>query len=104
MDVQSENNWAIRLLAVACLSLAAKMEEIHVRLLSEFSTKDYSFQCEVVQGMELLVLKTLEWRMESITPFLFLHFFASKLNDHPVKADLIPKTIQFILGIAKGIR
>ncbi|KAK4782300.1 hypothetical protein SAY86_016402 [Trapa natans] len=99
----SEDSWAIRLLAVACLSLAAKMEEIHVPLLSDFSSKDHTFRGEVVQGMELLVLKTIEWRMESITPFLFLHFLVSKLSNHPLQADLIPRTIRLILGMAKEV-
>ncbi|TQD73978.1 hypothetical protein C1H46_040477 [Malus baccata] len=35
--------------------------------------------------MELLILNTLDWRMRSITPFSFLHFFLSSLdlNDRP---------------------
>ncbi|OWM70750.1 hypothetical protein CDL15_Pgr014423 [Punica granatum] len=98
-----EDNWAIRLLAVACLSLAAKMEEVRVPLLLEFNTKDHSFRGQVVQGMELLVLKTLEWRIRSTTPFLFLHFFVSKLSSHPLGTELLPKTIQLILGITKEI-
>ncbi|KAK4778811.1 hypothetical protein SAY86_006339 [Trapa natans] len=99
----SEDIWAIKLLAVACLSLAAKMEEIHVPLLSDFSPKDHSFKGEIVQGMELLVLKTLEWRMESITPFLFLHFFVSKLSNHPPDADLTSRIIRLILSMAKEV-
>ncbi|KAK4803584.1 hypothetical protein SAY86_003401 [Trapa natans] len=98
----NENEWAIRLLAVACLSLAAKMEEVNVPLLPEFNAKDHSFRCEAVQGMELLVMKTLEWRLEAITPFLFLHFFVPKLINHPVDVvNIAPKAVRYILGMAK---
>ncbi|XP_009403752.2 cyclin-D5-2-like isoform X1 [Musa acuminata AAA Group] len=75
-------SWAIRLLSVACLSLAVKMEERKVPALSEFQTEDYRFDTEAIQRMELLVLGTLEWRMSMVTPFSYLSHFASKLQQH----------------------
>ncbi|KAJ6419766.1 hypothetical protein OIU84_029810 [Salix udensis] len=50
--------WAVRLLSVACLSLAAKMEERKAPPLSEFPVEDYCFGNKVIQRMELLVLNT----------------------------------------------
>ncbi|KAF2309663.1 hypothetical protein GH714_004508 [Hevea brasiliensis] len=43
-SIENEKLWAVRLLSVACLSLAAKMEEIKAPALSEFHTEDYNFE------------------------------------------------------------
>ncbi|CAJ2643901.1 unnamed protein product [Trifolium pratense] len=74
--IDGEKDWAIRLLSIACLSLAAKMEEYNVPGLSKFQLDDnYFFDGKVVQKMELFVLSTLDWNMGIITPFSFLSFF-----------------------------
>ncbi|KAH6788554.1 hypothetical protein C2S51_003560 [Perilla frutescens var. frutescens] len=80
-SIDADKSWAIRLLSMACLSLAAKMEEIRVPALSEFCVDDYNFESSVIQRMELLVLNTLGWKMGSFTPFSFIKFFASKFYD-----------------------
>ncbi|KAF8673926.1 hypothetical protein HU200_048374 [Digitaria exilis] len=75
--------WAARLLAVACVSVAAKMEEYSAPALSEFSTGDddeYEFSCVSIRRMELLVLSTLEWRMGGVTPFDYLPCLRSMLR------------------------
>lgn len=77
--IVAEKSWAIRLLSMACLSLAAKMEESTVPPLSEFCSEDFNFVSRHIQRMELLVLNTLEWRMGLVTPFEFIHFFVKKL-------------------------
>jgi cyclin D5 len=100
--VQSEKLWAIRLLSVACLSLAAKMEEVKVPMLSEFPLQDYNFGSRVIQRMELLVLSTLEWRMCSISPFDFLHFFITKLCKEPPPSNIFSRTLEIILAIMRG--
>ncbi|XP_031379130.1 putative cyclin-D6-1 isoform X2 [Punica granatum] len=67
--------WVFRLLAVSCLSLAAKMQK------TDFSLPDFQaeggliFDVQTVQRMEMLILGALKWRMRSITPFSFLSFF-----------------------------
>lgn len=101
--VQSEKLWAIRLLSVACLSLAAKMEEVKVPMLSEFPLQDYNFGSKVIQRMELLVLSTLEWRMSSISPFDFLHFFITKLCKDSPPSNIVSRTVEIILAIMRGI-
>ncbi|KAG0465818.1 hypothetical protein HPP92_019982 [Vanilla planifolia] len=75
-----EKSWATKLLSIACLSLAAKMEEYSPPLLSDYIFGDYRFSCKVIQRMELLVLDALEWRLCSITPFAYLGSFAKKFN------------------------
>lgn len=70
----------LRLLVISCVSLAAKMRE------KEFSSSDFQneegfiFDIQTIQRMELLILDALNWRMRSITPFSFIHFFMSFFN------------------------
>ncbi|KAE8715641.1 Interferon-related developmental regulator family protein / IFRD protein family isoform 1 [Hibiscus syriacus] len=78
-SIDSEKSWAMRLLSIACLSLAAKMEEMEVPALSEFQIEGFNFETKTIQRMELLVLNTLEWRMSLVTPFAFLHFFITEM-------------------------
>ncbi|KAG2547447.1 cyclin-D5-1-like [Panicum virgatum] len=73
--------WAARLLAVACVSLAAKMEEYRAPALPEFRADDeYDFSCDSIRRMELLVLSTLGWRMGGVTPFDYLPCLSSRLR------------------------
>ncbi|CAL4943226.1 unnamed protein product [Urochloa decumbens] len=76
--------WAARLLAVACASLAAKMEEYRAPPLPEFQADDQGrgFTSSSIRRMELLVLSTLEWRMGGVTPFDYLPCLASRLRRH----------------------
>ncbi|XP_047306915.1 cyclin-D3-2-like isoform X2 [Impatiens glandulifera] len=71
---QKDKPWMIQLLAVTCLSLAAKMEETQVPLLLDLQVEDikYMFEAKTIKRMELLVLSGLKWRMNPITPLLFL--------------------------------
>ncbi|XP_031270711.1 cyclin-D5-1-like [Pistacia vera] len=100
--IDGEKSWAIKLLSVACLSLAAKMEEIKVPALSEFQLEEYNFESRVILKMELLVLTTLDWRMGSITPFTFLHYFITKLCKDPPN-DVISRTATLIFAIMREI-
>lgn len=63
---------------MACLSLAVKMAECKAMPSTEFQTEDYRFDGKAVQRMELLVLRTLEWRMNRVTPFSYLNYCSSK--------------------------
>ncbi|CAK7339663.1 unnamed protein product [Dovyalis caffra] len=95
--------WAIRLLSVACLSIAAKMEECKVPALSEFCVEDYCFENKVIQRMELLVLNTLEWRMNSITPFTYLHYFIKKECGESKQKEIVSRAVEFIVAMIKEI-
>ncbi|KAG5543802.1 hypothetical protein RHGRI_016528 [Rhododendron griersonianum] len=84
--------WMMQLLAVACLSIAAKMEETEVPLSLD------------LQRMELLVMSTLKWRMKSVTPFSFIDHFLRKINGDkiPLRSSIFLAT-QLILSTIKGI-
>ncbi|KAK3231233.1 hypothetical protein Dsin_003114 [Dipteronia sinensis] len=101
--IDSEKLWAIKLVSVACLSLAAKMEEINVPALTEFQIDEYDFGSNVKQRMELLVLNTLNWRLRSVTPFVFLHYFSTKFfNDSPPN-NVLSRTVALILNAMREI-
>ncbi|KAH7688804.1 cyclin D1/2/4 plant protein [Dioscorea alata] len=76
------NGWPLQLLAVSCLSLAAKMEETHVPSLVDLQVEDakFVFESRIIRRMELLVLTALKWRLRSVTPFTFIDFFAYKVD------------------------
>ncbi|KAL3843841.1 hypothetical protein ACJIZ3_001244 [Penstemon smallii] len=91
--LQESRGWTFQLVSVACLSIAAKMEEIYVPLLLDLQldgdpTCRYVFEPKTVQRMELWVMATLNWRLRSVTPFDYLHYFISKLPS--CKSDSIP--------------
>ncbi|CAA2934778.1 cyclin-D1-1 [Olea europaea subsp. europaea] len=76
------NGWPAQLLSVACLSLAAKVEEPLVPSLLDLQVEgaQFIFEPRNIQRMELLVLRVLDWRLQSISPFSFLSFFAHKID------------------------
>ncbi|XP_019445494.1 PREDICTED: cyclin-D1-1 [Lupinus angustifolius] len=95
------NGWPMQLLSVACLSLAAKMEEPLVPSLLDLQVAGpkYIFEPRTIQRMELLVLGVLDWRLRSITPFSFLSFFACKLDSNGTFTGfLVSRATQIILS------
>nr|CAB3456624.1 unnamed protein product [Digitaria exilis]CAB3503062.1 unnamed protein product [Digitaria exilis]CAB3503066.1 unnamed protein product [Digitaria exilis] len=73
--------WMSRLAAIACVALAAKVEETRVPLLLDIQlcaaagadpADAYVFEAKTVGRMELLVLSALGWRMHPVTPFSYL--------------------------------
>lgn len=104
VDLQSGQPWVMQLLSVACLSLAAKMEEIRVPPFPEFPAGEYQFDSGAIQRMELLVLNTLEWRMSPVTPFVYLSFFATKLAGDVAGGgeELFYRAVGFIFSTIEG--
>ncbi|GMN61217.1 hypothetical protein TIFTF001_030298 [Ficus carica] len=90
--------WVIKLLAISCVSLAAKMKK------TEFSLSDFQgeggiiFDTQTIGRMEGLILGALKWRMRSITPFSFIPFFISlfKLQDPPLWQALKARALDII--------
>ncbi|KAL0314918.1 UNVERIFIED_CONTAM: Cyclin-D3-3 [Sesamum angustifolium] len=74
--------WMIQLAAVACLSLAAKVEETEVPLLLDLQVEEskYVFESKTIQRMEILVLSTLEWKMNPVTPLSFLDYITRRVE------------------------
>ncbi|CAL0316374.1 unnamed protein product [Lupinus luteus] len=79
---QREKPWMIHLVAVTCISLAAKVEETQVPLLLDLQVQDakYVFEAKTIQRMELLVLSTLKWKMHPVTPLSFIDHIIRRLG------------------------
>lgn len=95
------NGWPIQLLSVACLSLAAKMEEPLVPSIVDLQIEGakYIFEPRTIRRMEFLVLSVLDWRLRSITPFSFIGFFANKIDSTGTYTGfLISRATQIILS------
>ncbi|XP_073002377.1 cyclin-D3-2-like [Typha latifolia] len=77
LRLRSDKPWMGRFAAVACLSLAAKVEETRVPLLLDLQVPvdevGHVFESKTVRRMELLVLSTLGWRLNPVTPLSFIH-------------------------------
>ncbi|XP_074576798.1 cyclin-D5-2-like [Curcuma longa] len=88
--------WAVRLLSLASVSVAAKMEECSVPTLVDLQSDGFSFDASSVQRMELLLLDTLQWRMNSVTPFDYFTYFVSKFQCDSSQEELLCRAIDFI--------
>ncbi|GLT40064.1 hypothetical protein SLA2020_142220 [Shorea laevis] len=98
------SRWPMQLLSVACLSIAAKMEEPLVPSLLELQVEGtkYIFEPKTIRRMELLVLSVLDWRLRSVTPFSFIGFFAVKLDSTATFVGfLISRATEIILSNIK---
>ncbi|KAI3979011.1 hypothetical protein MKX01_016186 [Papaver californicum] len=98
--------WMMQLLAVACLSLAAKVEETDVPLCLDLQVCEskYVFEAKTMLRMELLVLSTLKWRMQPVTPFSLIDYFLWKINyNRPPPKSSITRSIELISNTNKGI-
>ncbi|KAL8215544.1 hypothetical protein R6Q57_022381 [Mikania cordata] len=105
-EFPKDKAWMMQLLAVACLSLASKMEETEVPFILDLQVCEarFVFEAKTIQKMELLVLTTLKWRMQTVTPFSFIDAFIGKLNcDQPTSRSLILRSTQLILCLINGI-
>uniref|UniRef100_A0A5B7AJU8 Putative cyclin D3-2 n=1 Tax=Davidia involucrata TaxID=16924 RepID=A0A5B7AJU8_DAVIN len=79
---QRDKPWMSQLAAVACLSLAAKVEETQVPLLLDLQVESskYVFEAKTIQRMEVLVLSTLQWKMNPVTPLSFIDHIIRRLG------------------------
>ncbi|KAM3338077.1 cyclin-D2-2 [Capsicum galapagoense] len=105
-DLPKENVWSIQLLAVTCLSLAAKMEETQAPLSLDLQIEGarFVFEARTIKRMELVLLSKLKWRMQPVTPFSFIDYFLRKTNgDQIASSASITKAVNVILGTLKGI-
>lgn len=100
------NGWALQLLSVACLSLAAKMEESLVPSLLDLQVEGarFIFEPRTICRMELLVLTALNWRLRSVTPFTFIDYFAYKVDPTGMHARyLVSRATGIILAMIYDI-
>ncbi|CAN1191924.1 CYCD3-2 [Linum perenne] len=80
--LQTDKPWMTQLTAVACLSVAAKVEETYVPLLLDLQVGEsrYVFEPKTIQRMEILVLSALKWRMNPVTPLSFLDYMTRRMG------------------------
>ena len=64
----------------------------------------FVFEAKTIQRMELLVLSTLRWKMQALTPCSFVDYFLRKITSeqHPAKPS-VSRSVQLILSIIRGI-
>ncbi|CAL9046473.1 cyclin-D3-2-like [Musa acuminata AAA Group] len=103
LRLQDDKPWMGRLAAVACLSLAAKVEETRVPLLLDLQAEEgkYVFEPRTIRRMELLVLAALRWRMNPVTPLSFIHHLLPRLRSKDKIANTDPSAAT---GIAMARR
>ncbi|XP_059066547.1 cyclin-D4-2-like [Cryptomeria japonica] len=96
----------LQLLLVACLSLAAKMEDKVPPLTDlQIGGAKFDFEAQTIYEMEVKILTTLKWRLCSITPFNFIHYLLFRLKGtNAVPQDLISQTVAFIMNTTRGIQ
>ncbi|KAL3833255.1 hypothetical protein ACJIZ3_007991 [Penstemon smallii] len=95
--------WLVQIISVACLSLATKMEESQVPKLSEYRVNGCEFEGYLVQRTELLVLKTLEWKMSWITPSDFLNYFIYKFCGEVRHKELVNRANVLIFALMEEL-
>ncbi|XP_011017120.1 PREDICTED: cyclin-D5-2-like [Populus euphratica] len=97
-------SWVVKLISVACISLASKMEEVQVPSSLEFQTDGVIFESKSVKRVELGILSTLQWRMNYTTPFAFLRYFIMRFSRHDSPPrETISRTVRYILALMKEI-
>ncbi|KAK4722676.1 hypothetical protein R3W88_012909 [Solanum pinnatisectum] len=99
--------WAVRLLAVTCLSLSAKMNENidDVPPLSDYPVGAYNINVNAIRRMEILVLVEFNWDMNCVTPFDFRNFFISRFCRDVTKIDITRmNTVVIIMSVLRDLR
>ncbi|XP_041013381.1 cyclin-D3-1-like [Juglans microcarpa x Juglans regia] len=107
LHIQRDKPCMIQLVAVACLSLAAKVEETQVPLLLDLQVEGakYVFEAKIIQRMELLVLATLQWKMQPVTPLSFIDHVIRRvgLKTH-LQVDFLRRCERLLLSVVSGSR
>ncbi|XP_016458493.2 cyclin-D3-2 [Nicotiana tabacum] len=104
---QKDKPWMSQLAAVACLSIAAKVEETQVPLLLDLQVADsrFVFEAKTIQRMELLVLSTLKWKMNPVTPLSFIDHIMRRFGFMSnIHLDFLRRCERLILGIITDSR
>ncbi|KAL3651075.1 hypothetical protein CASFOL_007478 [Castilleja foliolosa] len=68
------------LFVICCLTIAWKLRDKNFLLPDFLNKKELLYSTDDVRKMELQICRGLDWRMRSVTPFLFLGFFIRYLE------------------------
>ncbi|XP_023732426.1 cyclin-D3-2 [Lactuca sativa] len=105
---QKDKPWMNQLAAVACLSLASKVEEIHTPLLLDLQVEGskYVFESKTIMKMELLVLSSLQWKMNPVTPLAIFDYTMRRLGliTHRLHSESINRCERFALAVVNDSR
>lgn len=72
----------LQLIGITCLFIASKVEEIYPPKLTEFAyVTDGACQTEQIIEKELIILKTLNWNLSSVTVHAWLNLFTQICNN-----------------------
>ncbi|CAH8320443.1 unnamed protein product [Eruca vesicaria subsp. sativa] len=104
----NDEAWRMQLLAVACLSLAAKLEETCVpKFLTvlQVGHPQFLFEAKTIQRMELLVVSKLKGSLRAITPCSYISYFLRKMSksDQEPSNTLVSRSLQVLASKTKGI-
>ncbi|KAL5992630.1 hypothetical protein ACLOJK_013549 [Asimina triloba] len=84
------------------LDLSARRDAVD--WIGKVGDSKFIFEARTIQRMELLVLSTLKWRMQTITPFSFIDCFLERINDGKLPPrSSISQSIELIVNTIKGI-
>ncbi|WVZ57180.1 hypothetical protein U9M48_007599 [Paspalum notatum var. saurae] len=100
-ELPVDQPWMQQLLAVACLTIAAKMEESVVPRFPDFQVcnENYKFDIRGIKAMEIHVLSALKWRMQAVTPFSYINYFVGKFTEgKPLSCGFVSRCTELILG------
>ncbi|XP_076956150.1 cyclin-D3-3-like [Bidens hawaiensis] len=105
---QKDKPWMNQLVAVACLSLASKVEEIQAPLLLDLQMEGtkFVFESKTIMKMELLVLSFLEWKMNPVTPIAFFDYIMRRLNlmTHHLHYEFLRRCERILLSVINDSR
>ena len=136
LQLQVEKPWMTQLAAVACISLAAKVEETQVPLLQDFQVcclvqcvwflvlcvwllkyfgfffvffkvedSKYVFEARTIKRMEILVLSTLQWKMNPVTPISFIDYITRRLGlKNHLCREFLKRCELILLNLISGIQ
>ncbi|KAJ1379162.1 Cyclin-like [Sesbania bispinosa] len=104
-EIPQGKPWLLRLVGISCLSLASKMKNTPLPF-TIMQKEGCNFDAQSIERMELVILGALNWRMRSITPFPFLHFFTSlaEIKDQPLKQALKDRASEIIFNAHNDIK
>lgn len=105
-EMQEPKPWLLRLLAISCVSLAAKMKKTEYSLSDFQGDGGFIFDPQTMERMEILILGALKWRMRSITPFSFISYFISlfKVKDPSLRQALKARATEIIFKAQNEIK
>ncbi|GJX45161.1 cyclin, C-terminal domain-containing protein [Tanacetum coccineum] len=105
---QKDKPWMCQLVAVSCLSLASKVEEIQTPLLLDLQIEGakFVFESKTIMKMELLVLSCLEWKMNPVTSLAFFDYIMRRLGlmTHDLCYEFLRRCERILLSVVNDSR